>query len=216
MNISKAYDAWSESYDNVVNRTRDAEARALREIFEDDIFEEATFNKVLEIGCGTGKNTEWYLKKAKQVVAVDFSAEMLAKACTKITAPNVQFVQADITEPWQFEDKTFDFMSFSLVLEHIENLDFIFQEAYRVTNRFGQIYIGELHPFKQYQGSKARFETKNGDVFVLDCFVHHVSDYITAARNNDFSLRILKETFDEPTDSGLAVPRILSLVFEKN
>ncbi|NJN33875.1 MAG: class I SAM-dependent methyltransferase [Saprospiraceae bacterium] len=210
MTISQAYNAWSQQYDNMINRTRDVEARAVRDIFKHDNFE-----KILEIGCGTGKNTEWYLQKAQQVVGVDFSADMLAKAREKITSPQAQFIEADITETWQFEHNSFDLVAFSLVLEHIEQLDFIFAQAQRVLKKNGRIYLGELHPFKQYQGSKARFETTNGDVFVLDCFLHHVSDYCAAAQKQGLSILSIQEWFDEPTVENSPIPRILSLVFEK-
>src|SRR5690606_10346613 len=112
------------------------------------------------IGCGTGKNTEWLLTKAKQITAVDLSEEMLAKAHKKITSEKVRFIQADITKAWTFADsQEFDLVTFSLVLEHIENLDEVFEKLAKVTNPNSFVYIGELHPFKQYTGTKARFET---------------------------------------------------------
>ncbi|MEJ7678640.1 MAG: methyltransferase domain-containing protein [Segetibacter sp.] len=92
-----------------------------------------------------------------------FSDEMLAKAKEKITLDHVYFKQADITENWTFRNETYDLVSFSLVLEHIENLDYIFKEVSTSVNAGGYVYIGELHPFKQYLGTKARFEQKTGD-----------------------------------------------------
>jgi len=47
----------------------------------------------LELGCGTGKNTEWLVTKAKQITSVDFSPEMLVKAIEKIKSPKVEFVE---------------------------------------------------------------------------------------------------------------------------
>ena len=76
----------------------------------------------------------------------------------------------------------------------------------------GQLYLGELHPFKQYQGSKARFDTGAG-VFELECFVHHVSDYFKAAHHNRLSCIKLHEWFDEHDHARL--PRLLTMVFEK-
>lgn len=54
---------------------------------------------------------------------MDFSEEMLAKAKEKITAEKIQFIKADITAPWTFSQQGYDLVSFSLVLEHIEELD---------------------------------------------------------------------------------------------
>lgn len=152
MSIEKAYNNWALQYDTNENKTRDVEAKALRQTLE-----KIKFSNCLEIGCGTGKNTLWLFTKAEHTTSVDLSEEMLAKAKQKISSQKVSFVQYDITRPWSFTNKQYDLITFSLVLEHIENLEIIFQKASAVLKTGGYIYIGELHPFKQYTGSKARF-----------------------------------------------------------
>jgi ubiquinone/menaquinone biosynthesis C-methylase UbiE len=127
MDVKQAYNIWADQYDSNSNKTRDLEAISLRTTLAD-----LSIDNCLEIGCGTGKNTEWLVGKAKQVTAVDFSDEMLAKAKGKIKADNVQFVQADITESWAFAHKQYDLVTFSLVLEHIENLEDIFKKLSNV------------------------------------------------------------------------------------
>jgi 2-polyprenyl-3-methyl-5-hydroxy-6-metoxy-1,4-benzoquinol methylase len=166
---------------------------------------------VLQIGCGTGKNSECLITKAKHVTAVDFSEEMLAKAKAKITAENISFIQADITQTWTFTDKQFDLITFSLVLEHIENLAHIFNECNKHLKNNGLVYIGELHPMKQYAGSKARFETETG-TSVVDCYTHHISEFINTAKQKGLYLHDLAEYFDEDNN---AMPRILRLMFRK-
>jgi ubiquinone/menaquinone biosynthesis C-methylase UbiE len=207
MNNQEAYNAWSGSYDLVKNNTRDVEAFALRETLSSKSFE-----NVLEIGCGTGKNTAWLLTKAKNVIGADFSAEMLAHAKAKINADNVEFIKTDVRETWNFADEQFDLITCSLILEHIENIDFVFNQANAKLKHGGEFYIGELHPFKQYSGTKARFETDNGQ-FVLECFTHHVSDYFDAAKNNGFDCVSINEWFDD--NDRTAIPRILTMIFEK-
>ena len=54
MSVEQAYNNWAEQYDSNENKTRDLEAKALREVLADMIFENC-----LEIGCGTGKNTRF-------------------------------------------------------------------------------------------------------------------------------------------------------------
>jgi len=206
MNVQQAYDVWADNYDTVTNKTRDLEAIALRSC--------VSFSApldVLEIGCGTGKNTEWLLTKAKHLVAADFSVEMLAKAKDKITTSNVEFKQFDLRGRWEFSENQFDLITCSLALEHIENIDFVFGQANRVLRTGGCFYIGELHPFKQYQGSKARFETESG-IFELECFVHHVSDFFAAAKTNDFELVELKDWFDD--DDKKTIPRLLTMIYK--
>src|SRR3990170_8137790 len=101
MNTQQAYNKWAGSYDSIVNKTRDLEHVAAKHSLL-----KADFSKVLEIGCGTGKNTVWIAEKAKEVVAVDFSEEMMNIARQKITSEHVQFRQADITTTWNFNKAT--------------------------------------------------------------------------------------------------------------
>lgn len=206
MNIRTAYDAWSETYDEVENKTRDLEGRALREMLSGENLE------ILEIGCGTGKNTEYLRTIAEKLIGADFSAEMLAVAQQKIVAENVEFRELDLREDWEFQEDSFDLVTCSLALEHIENIEFVFTEAQRVLKKGGRFYFGELHPFKQYQGSKARFETGTG-IFELECFVHHFSEFFEAGKNNNFDCVALKEWFDD--DEKSQIPRLLTMIFQK-
>jgi ubiquinone/menaquinone biosynthesis C-methylase UbiE len=206
MDNQKAYNVWSKNYDTVKNLTRDIEALALRKSLES-----VELLEILELGCGTGKNTEWLVSRAKHLIGADFSEEMLAKAKEKITANNVEFHQIDLREKWQFSDSKFDLITCSLALEHIENIHFIFQEANRVLRKGGKFYIGELHPFKQYSGTKARFEMEN-KVFELECFIHNISEYFDVAKSNNFDVIELKEWFDDEDESE--IPRLLTMMFE--
>lgn len=208
MSIQQAYNQWASIYDTNENKTRDLEAIALQKFLQ-----KIDFSTCLEIGCGTGKNTAWLVQQYKTIVAVDFSDEMLAKAKTKSALSKVNFVKADITKNWDFTNSKFDVVSCSLVLEHIENLNHIFEQSFQKLNMNGYLYIGELHPFKQYLGSKARFENSN-ETIVLDCYTHHISEFINCALKNNFSLFCLEEFFDDDDKSN--VPRILSILFQKN
>lgn len=97
MDTRQAYNARAAQYDTNVNKTRDLEAKALRTTLDHLIFD-----RCLEIGCGTGKNTAWLLGRAQHITAVDQSEAMLALAKEKIDSTKVQFIQADINQPWQF------------------------------------------------------------------------------------------------------------------
>ncbi|MBC6988347.1 class I SAM-dependent methyltransferase [Hymenobacter sp. BT491] len=207
MNVQQAYNSWAATYDAVLNKTRDIEALAIRSVVPPGAFAEA-----IEIGCGTGKNTEWLASCAAHVTAVDFSAEMLSKAKAKLALPNVDFQQADITNAWAFASTPANLITCSLILEHIENLDFVFQQASEALAAGGLFYVGELHPFKQYQGSKARFDTAHG-VRELECYVHHISDYMESARHHGLRCVAVQEWFDD--GDRATTPRVVSFVFQK-
>jgi ubiquinone/menaquinone biosynthesis C-methylase UbiE len=207
MDTRQAYNDWAAQYDTNLNRTRDLEARSLRVTLKD-----LPFETCLEIGCGTGKNTVWLIEKAGHITAVDLSEEMLAKARAKIKTPAVDFVQADITADWTFRDKLYDLVTFSLVLEHIADPGAIFSKVAASLKEGGYVYIGELHPCKQYAGSKARFETPAGTQ-VVDCFNHHVSDFTELPRQYGLVPVLVNEYFDADDRNG--VPRILTVVLQK-
>ncbi len=205
--IGAAYDEWSELYDNNINRTRDLEGQVLRAVLRD-----VPFTRVLEIGSGTGKNTVWLTERATQITAVDLSPGMLAKARGKVVSDKVRFMQADILQPWTFRDGSYELVIFSLVLEHVEHLQPVFTEAAASLAPGGYVYIGELHPFKQYAGTQARFETAEG-MQLVTCFNHHVSDFLRAAHASGLELVHLGEHFD--ADDHSTPPRILSLLLRK-
>ncbi len=207
MDTQQAYNAWASQYDTNLNKTRDLEAIALRSNLEN-----ISFDRCLEIGCGTGKNTAWLVQKANHVTAIDLSEEMLAKAKEKISSEKITFIPADITKEWNFRNGLYDLVSFSLVLEHINDLDHIFKETAVSLHSGGYVYMGELHPFKQYSGSKARFDTEEGTQ-VVPCFNHHLSDFIQPAIKHGLVVMNINEYFD--TDNRNELPRILTILLRK-
>ena len=178
MNIKEAYQEWSHQYDTNENKTRDLEAIALRSVLS-----KLELNKVLEFGCGTGKNTVWFEQNAKEILSADFSEAMISKAAEKIKSTKVQFAIADINEPWIFTKEKFDLVSFSLILEHIDNIDEIFNKSNTILQSGGYMYIGEFHPFKQYAGSKARYTTNDGEQLVT-CYTHNLTDFLKAFKKS--------------------------------
>lgn len=204
-NVQEAYNQWAGSYDSMENKTRDLDKKAVRETLSP-----IPFQQVLELGCGTGKNTEWLLQRAA-VTAVDFSEAMLAKAREKISSEKVNFQQADITQPLPFAANTYDLVMCNLVLEHVKELRPLFLEVQRVLQPGGHFFVCELHPFKQYSGSKARFE-KNEELMVADSFTHDVSEFFSTSRAAGFACIELKEWFDEEEKN---LPRLISFLFKK-
>lgn len=205
MSIKEDYNAWASTYDTNLNKTRDLEAQALRNVLQ------SRFQRALEAGCGTGKNTSWLAAQCDEVVAVDFSANMLSVAKSRTNCDNVNFRELDLLAPWPFSESEFNLVVCSLVLEHIEDLDGVFSKVSHVLKSGGIFYIGELHPFKQYSGSKARFGSPE-DERILTCHTHHVSSFFNAAAQAGLSYERLDEHFHED-DQGL--PRVLTLLFRK-
>lgn len=207
MKIEKAYNIWAKQYDTNKNKTRDLDGKAARVTLE-----KYDFSTVLELGCGTGKNTIYLLEKAESIIGLDFSEEMLKIAKNRFNDERVLFQNADLTLKWDVPNDFADLITCSLALEHIENLDFVFNQAYKKLKPNGHFFVSELHPIKQYLGSKARYETENGTQ-ELEAFTHHISEYVSVADKSGFELVELNEWFDELNEKE--IPRLVSFVFRK-
>jgi malonyl-CoA O-methyltransferase len=204
VSIRDAYTAWSATFDADANRTRDLDGEVTRRTLGD-----RHFGAVLEIGCGTGKNTALFADVAERVLALDFSDGMLAAARAKIQAPHVTFQAADLTARWPCDDASFDLVACNLVLEHIEHLQPVFLEAARCLVPGGVFYVSELHPFRQYEGTKARFVDEQNVTTHVPAFVHNVSDFLDAAARAGLGLAQFREWWH--ADDVKRPPRLVTM-----
>ena len=208
MKVQDAYAKWANSYDTDRNRTRDLDQQIMHEFLG-----ARNLGVVLEFGCGTGKNTVFLAEIADRVHALDFSEPMIARARQKISAVNVMFQLADISQPWPHAEATIDLVTCNLVLEHVADLDFVFAEAARVLAPRGKLLVSELHPFRQYLGVKANF-TRGEERTEIPAFVHHVGDFLESAQANALQLLRLKESWHSEDDQNQP-PRLISFLFTK-
>jgi ubiquinone/menaquinone biosynthesis C-methylase UbiE len=207
MKIPDAYNRWSSTYDIDENLTRDLDQSITRDILAD-----LHCKLVVEIGCGTGKNTALLATMGEKVHAFDISTGMIRRAKEKLRSSKVTFSVADITRPWPYVANCADLIVCNLVLEHIEKLDSVFSEVFRLLVAGGRFFISELHPFRQYEGTKARFKN-NQEIIEIQAFVHHISDFLKASEVNGLRLRDFGEWWHEKDLPGL--PRLVSFLFEK-
>src|SRR6266480_5551544 len=185
--IAAAYNDWADTYDTNENRTRDLAGKALREshlVFAG--------RKIIEVGCGTGRNTKWLASHSfatREIVALDFSEQMLARAKDRVHDPRVRFIQHDICEPWPLAEASADLMIVVLVLEHVEKLELFFAEAARTLSTGGELFICELHPMRQLLGGQAQFTSiQTGAHRLVPAFLHNVSDYVNPGLSSGFEL----------------------------
>ncbi len=208
MEIAAAYDQWSHIYETNENATRDLAAKVLRQQYPGVVARDT-----LEIGCGTGLNTQHLVTVSETVLAVDFSPGMLEKARANVAANNVNFAQLDLQASWTINDDSFDLIVCTLVLEHIADLDHVFQEAARVLRPGGEFFFCELHPFRQLQGRQAQFTDDKGDVVRVTAYLHNVSEYVNTSVKQGFEIVRLDEWYDEGGDNK--PPRLVSLRLKK-
>ncbi len=203
--IKDDYNTWAHQYDKNINRTRDLDTTVTK-----NSLSKIDFFKVLELGCGSGKNTEWLITKADRLVGLDFSKNMLDLARKKINNDKVTFINTDINKNWPVNDNSFDLATINLTLEHIETLDHVFNSLFMKLTPGGKCFVCELHPKKQLSGCRPQFE-ENGIEVVLDVFQHSKQDYIQNAEKAGFNLLAKEDWYDNEKD----IPRLISFLFEK-
>ena len=158
----------------VTTRFRIARATSPQQFAQVDL--NLTGRTIVEIGCGTGRNTAWLARPeagAREIVALDFSEGMLARARERVRDKRVRFVQHDARKPWPLGNASADVVIVMLVLEHVEDLQPVFIEAGRVLRAAGDFLICELHPERQLLGKKAEFTSeKTGALKYVEAFLH--------------------------------------------
>jgi len=94
---------------------------------------------VLECGCGVGPDTEVLLQLGCKVISVDLAAVDIAKQNNKDN-PNVQFVQASITD-LPLKKKSFDVVYCHRVLQHTPNPEQTLSHILQFVKDDGAVFV---------------------------------------------------------------------------
>ena len=103
--------------------------------------EKAEFNKLLDVGCGTGPMIELLSKKYpnKQYIGLDLTPKMIEVANAK-KLPNTQFIVGD-SENLPFGDESFDAVICANSFHHYPNPQKFFDGVYRVLKPKGRLIL---------------------------------------------------------------------------
>jgi SAM-dependent methyltransferase len=124
--------------------------------------------RVLDVGCGTGDNLQFFRDKWCYVTGIDSSAEMLKIAREK-HGDHAELILAQ-AEDIPFSDNGFDIVTIINVLETAYNPQKIIAEAIRVCS--GRVFIGFLNSYS-FAGTKQRLKEISG--FPISQKVHFFS-----------------------------------------
>lgn len=203
--VSRAYDAWSARYDADANATRDLDALVVRQARLP-----IAGRDVVELGAGTGKNSEWLAAGARSLVGLDFSPGMLALARERVQGPHVRFIEHDIRAPWPLDDGAADLVVGNLVLEHVEELLPVHREAARVLRPGGTLFLCELHPERQRRGGQAHFTDGAGAIVHVPAYRHTVAEYVNSGLAAGFRVVRVGEWLEEAAPAEVP-PRLFSI-----
>lgn len=99
--------------------------------------EEHNMGDVIEFGCGTGYFTEVIAKKAKHVIATDFSDDMLEIANMKLRMLQNVTIQRTDCEVTSFPSERFDTVFMANLLHILENPVKVLQESHQILRNGG-------------------------------------------------------------------------------
>lgn len=133
--IAKDYDSYYQT--EFGKQVDDIEKDIVREILKD-----IPTGKMLEMGCGTGHWTSFFVDLGFDVTALDSSPAMLQYTSDKNI--DVEFIQAD-AENLPFDDESFPVVASITMLEFVDDQDKVLSEAFRVLKKGGTLVLGCLN-----------------------------------------------------------------------
>ena len=155
--------------------------------------------RVLDAGCGAGRNALWLVEQQADVVGLDASPEMLRRARERV--PAAAFSVADLAEPLQLEDGSIDVAIASLVMHYLQDWVPTLRELRRVLSPQGSFVFSTHHPLMAIELSKS------GDYFATEPVVDRWS---LTERDYDvrFWRRPLNEMFRAIADGGFRIDEL--------
>jgi SAM-dependent methyltransferase len=178
------YRGWAETYDQPGNALIDIEQPAVREIL--DGFEPGT---ALDVACGTGRHTAYLAAHGHDVIGVDDSAEMLAKARAKM--PGGRFLRADLHDmPIPYAHV--DVVVCALALVHVPDLAVPMAEFGRVLRPGGHLVISDSRGLFGEVGVPLVKASADGVGYIPNR-IRSAGDYLRAALAAGFEARRCEE-----------------------
>jgi len=134
--VAQQYDNWYQHPDN--RFVTDLEDALLLRLLQP-----VRGQRVLDIGCGTGRHLLMFLEMGLDVTGLDPSPHMLGIAAAKLGH------RAELHQGWgealPFEDNSFDIATLVTTLEFVDDVQKALEEACRVTE--GRLFLGVLNRY---------------------------------------------------------------------
>ncbi|WP_232821702.1 class I SAM-dependent methyltransferase [Desertihabitans aurantiacus] len=190
------YRQWAPSYDEP-NGLFD-----LDEPFVDEVLQGLPAGTALDAACGTGRLAERLEAAGHRVVGVDASAEMLARARSRV--PSARFVQGHL-ERLPLPDASVDIAVCALALSHLPGLGGALAELARVLRPGGHLVISDVHAELVLRGSVVTSLGADGGPGLVPTYRHPTGAYLRAALAAGLRVRRCEEV--GAVDDGAAPER---------
>ncbi len=197
VNVQEGYDLWSETYDTTPNPVVAMDARHTIRLLAPQRGE-----RILDAGCGTGRNLKPVVGVGSKAVGLDFSHGMLKVARRHL--PRVPLLRADLQKQFPFETECFDAVLCALIGEHLDDLPTVFRETYNVLKPGGRYVFSVYHPELAAAGKEANFQRDEVE-YRLGAVRYTVDDYLNLLDEAGFS-RLARHEFNGDDELARTVP----------
>lgn len=171
--VVAGYDRWAPTYEGEPNpliRVEEPLTLAL--------IGEVQGQRVLDVGCGTGRYCALLAQRGAAVTGVDPSPGMLEQARRKI-GPSCQFdLYLGTLAEAGFPGEQFDLVVSALALSHLPALEPVLRASARVLKPGGRMVISDIHPFWPVSGHDyVEFFDPTGQEYRIVQHPHLIGDY---------------------------------------
>jgi ubiquinone/menaquinone biosynthesis C-methylase UbiE len=187
--IVEGYDIWAPTYDEQHNPLI-----ALEEGITLDFVGNVKNQRVLDIGCGTGRYCELLTKRGAKVVGLDPSPRMLEYAEKKITNELKFELRRGMIEDVEFPASHFDVVLSASTLGHIPELEPVIKKIGRIIKSRGRLIVSDIHPYWPISGHNyTEFFDRIGQEYRIPEYAHLFEEYWNLFKRFKFGIESVRE-----------------------
>jgi ubiquinone/menaquinone biosynthesis C-methylase UbiE len=169
----EGYDLWAPVYDEPGNELLDIEQPIVHEILDG-----LPVGVALDAACGTGRHAAYLASHGHEVIGVDTSPEMLARAREKV--PDGVFHEVDLHH-LPLADDSVDLVVCAIALSHVPDLGQALEELARVLRPNGHLVISDSRGLIGDIGLPLVRVGPGGEFGYMPIWSRLASDYLAAA-----------------------------------
>jgi len=219
-NSEKQYNDFARDFQRADEQFPDITRPLIYELIEPSLLPGSS---LLDLGCGYGKDIQYFQKEGFEACGIDISSEMINLA--KKIVPQAHLTQASF-DKLPYGDESFDIVFSRYAIQHSHNTEQVFREIYRVLKPRGYLIFLVTHPMRHYfeKTTKDYWLQQDIDSVILDGKVivkepsHTFSEYLSPFLLSKFDLEEFHEKHDPAARKfeGFGMyPRILLMRYRK-
>jgi ubiquinone/menaquinone biosynthesis C-methylase UbiE len=139
------YDKYGDLFERL--EENDLNRRSLSKILH-SMIGDIKGKKILDVGCGAGRDCKIMAEKGAKVIGIDVSPKMIALAQEKCKGLDVEFYLRDM-ERTGFPNEEFDIITAIFSVSYKKSLKKVLREFYRILKKNGEVFIVVSHPIRK-------------------------------------------------------------------